>query len=91
MNLELGAPFFEVSAVELSSIIADDDLGIAKVIDDGSPDELLDDLLGYLGSGFSFNPLGEVVDDHQDKLLLTLSLRERAEYIHPPPSEGEGL
>lgn len=50
--------------VELFPIVGDDDLGNTKPTDDRLPGKVLNISLGDFCQGFSFYPLGEVVDGH---------------------------
>lgn len=79
--------FLEFLFCELGSVVGHDGLGYAKSSEDVSLVETEDVMGRDVGKGFSFYPLGEVIDDNDDKFILVGSLDEWPEDVHAPPRE----
>ena len=71
LNPEVFIEIFEECIVKLSSIIRYEHARHPKPAHDVFPDEVLNILLCDFRQGFSFYPLGEVIDPYYQKLHLS--------------------
>ena len=76
--------------VKLFAIVRDKDSGVTEAPDDAFPDEASDILLRNGGLGFWLDPLGEVVDLHDEELELSHCRGERFYYVKPSLSKWPG-
>jgi len=84
----------ELFVGELCAIISDDDIGYPKLVDYVGEEE--DSLLGVdVCHGLGHDPLGELVDGHQQMGIPPCRLLEGAHEIEAPqckwPSDGDHL
>ena len=70
LNMKLSTKVFELLIIKLSVVVGDDDLREAESGDDGLSDEFSSLGLSDLRYWLSFHPFGEVIDSHEQKLLL---------------------
>ena len=91
---DTGQEVQELFAGELCTIVGDDDVGYLKLVDYVGEEE--DSLLGAnVCDGSSLDPLGELVDGHQQMGVPSCCLLESAHEVEAPhrkwPSDGDHL
>ncbi len=83
LDSQSNAVILEVGAGELGAVVCYD--AVRQSISAEYPFDKLDGIIGLdFPRGRRFNPLGELVDGHEQELVAALSSWEWSEYIEPP-------
>jgi len=73
-DLEVITQFFHHLVVQIGPIICNNSAGDTVAVNDLVLDKLDHHLLGHIGIRCSFDPLGEVVNSHENEAVLVGSL-----------------
>ncbi|KAK2369369.1 hypothetical protein QL285_082507 [Trifolium repens] len=73
---------------KLCSIVGDHDLWDPEVGEDVSFEETEYVECSYVCKWFSFYPLGEIINGHDEVFVLSKTCSEGSEDIHAPPGKG---
>ena len=78
----------ERCVIKLSSIVRHKHPQYPKSVHNALPDEVLNILLCNFRQGFSFHPLGEVINPYHQKIYLSSPSRKGTQNIQPPLCKG---
>ena len=84
VDSKLFTKFSERCVIKLSSIVRHKHPRYSKSAHNTLLDEVLNILLCNFRQGFSFHPLGEVINSHHQKFHLSGPSREGTQNIQPP-------
>ena len=88
VNSELFTKIPERCVIKLSSVVRHKHPQYSKSVYNILPDKVLNILLCNFCKGFSFHPLGEVINPHHQKFHLSGPCRKGTQNIQPPLCKG---
>ena len=80
----------ECVVIELFSIVRNENPRDVEMVNNTLPDEIVNVLLCDSSQGFSFDPLGEIVNSDDQEFELIHCHWERSHYVEPPLSKWLG-